>query len=239
MKKANQNPGNNSKVTIEDVEEDLQMPPLEPNIVEVDDNEIIKDVEKKQTVSLASRSYSLASQLEQLRSNIQTEEPVVSLVSRIPKKDSQNSGVDILVVPPAPSNSYNEIMEKITNFETYLVDNYSSQKDKEINEKFIKKAKEICSQWEENSTLSEFDPSAFKAVVCEEIAKEAQSHFHHRHDIIRALADLVFIPLGIITGGLLFFAKAAMTNSYTFFLDKKTNRQEELEKHLYSDLQPQ
>lgn len=249
--------GNSGNVTIEEMPQEEEIPSLEPateenqeialapevNLPKMDGNQnpgnnnwnvIIEDGvedEEEQGFSLVFKAEVVENtQSEKTKEAGTHGSPSPEVVSQIPV-------IGITATPHVSSESYNQIMEKITSFETYLVKTYESQKDIAINEDFIKKAKAICNRWDSGiSKLNVSNPFEFKRIVCEEIANEAQNHFHHRHAIIRALADLVFIPLGLVTGGLLFIAKAAMTGSLTFFVDKPTNREDELNKCLYDDL---
>lgn len=132
------------------------------------------------------------------------------------------------------SAGYMEFMDRLALFEKYLNENYTAPDEIKKNMAFIQEARGICMQMESISMLRDENQKGFKSVIRSRILEEANSHYHHRHGVIRALADLVFIPLGLATAGVLFIMKAATTNSVTFFVDKKTNRQEKLEEFLYS-----
>ncbi len=71
------------------------------------------------------------------------------------------------------------------------------------------------------------DDSLFKNTLGNELTTLAHVHFKHQNKILRILADCVFVPLGIVSGGLLLLAKKQLTGSY-FFSNALTTREERL-----------
>ena len=117
------------------------------------------------------------------------------------------------------------VSDALNEFEEHLKTHYKN-KPPVNTEKFLEEARRICTTMPHPGTQKEYNE-----MVCAAIDKLATRCFSHRHYISRLLADIIFIPLGIVTLGAAFAVKSCFTGSLTF-LSAKTHRREKLEEAL-------
>lgn len=94
---------------------------------------------------------------------------------------------------------------------------YDHQKIKSIQDFCRDSLNEFAQHLEKNPNDS------WKTPLTEICTQQAKKHFKHDHRLLRALADLLFIPLGLATAGLLFHIKRQYTGS-CLFSTANTNR---------------
>jgi hypothetical protein len=115
----------------------------------------------------------------------------------------------------------------LDNFEQHLNVHYKGKLPDNTYE-FLDKARHIC----EIADVQDSSRKYTKKIYAD-IYRLATEKFSHRHYHLRLLADIVFIPLGVVTLGSAFAAKIFFTGSYTF-LESTTYRQKKLDEFLES-----
>lgn len=117
------------------------------------------------------------------------------------------------------------VLKALREFYDYLEQHYHGRLP-EGTDTFYERAIYLC-----NYTPTMNSQEDYNRLACIKIAQLATQSFSHRHSVLRILADMVFIPLGLMTLGVAFAVKYHYTGSMTFF-GEKTHRQEKLEEFL-------
>lgn len=131
-------------------------------------------------------------------------------------KQEQTDDIDIDIKLRQP------VLKALNAFDEYIKQNYKNvPKD---TEEFYLSALQYCNTFPIGPNEKQ---EAVNKKACKEIGRLAQLYFKHRHKMLRIIADIIFIPLGLCTLGALFLYKRIKTGSY-FFFTEDTNRGKEL-----------